>query len=593
VPDAKTATLNNSGNRSARLTPWSASRGSIGSLLSDLPILAAGLALLYGLVALSRYWAGAANSQPEIHLSPRALPGYALYSVTRILVAYFLSLAVTVVYAYVAAHNARAERFMIPLLDTLQSIPVLSFLPSVMVSMVALFPGRQLGIELGSIILIFTGQVWNMAFSVYSSMKSIPNDLLEASATYGLSWWQKLVQLELPYSAIGLVWNSMMSVAGGWFFLMACEMFVLGNHDLRLPGLGSYLQTAANAGDTGAILWGVAAMIAVIILMDQLIWRPAIAWSQKFKFEQVEATEVPRSPILDFLRRSHLVARLDRALWTPASEALTLHFARARETGVNVSTSRRPISPVKWAGRVVAAVALLGIAYAVWRMALALVTLSGSDLLAIFRGAGATFLRVEFSLLLAALWTIPVGVYIGTRPGLAAVAQPIAQVTASIPATALFPIVLLVLIRLGGGLGIASIVLLLLGTQWYVLFNVIAGASALPTDLKEVCDVFGLTTMDRWRKFILPGIFPFMITGFITASGGAWNASIVAEYVHFRGQTYSTTGLGAVISSATDAGKVAVLLGATAVMAAMVVTLNRLVWRRLYYLASTRFKLEA
>ncbi len=576
--------------RSARLAPWSASRGGVASLLRDLPILASGLALFYGLVILSRYWASPVNSQPEIHLSPRALPGYALYSVARITAAYILSLIVTLIYAYVAAHNSRAERFMIPLLDTLQSIPVLSFLPSVMVSMVALFPGRQLGIELGSIVLIFTGQVWNMAFSVYSSMKSVPTDLLEASQAYGLSWWQKLVQLELPYSAIGLVWNSMMSVAGGWFFLMACEMFVLGNHDLRLPGLGSYLQTAANAGDTGAILWGLAAMVAVIILMDQLIWRPAIAWSQKFKFEQVEATDVPRSPILDLLRRSRVIARAERAFLMPARERLTLHFAAVHDRERPDSPRS---SPLKWPGRVIAGAALAGVAYAVWRMVFALATLSHSDLLSILQGAGATFLRVEFSLLLAGLWTIPVGVYIGTRPRLAAVAQPIAQVTASIPATALFPIVLLLLIRAGGGLGIASIVLLLLGTQWYVLFNVIAGASALPTDLREVCDAFGLTKIERWRKFILPGIFPYLITGFITASGGAWNASIVAEYVHFRGETFSTTGLGAVISHATDAGQISVLLGATAVMAALVVTLNRLVWRRLYFLASTRFKLEA
>jgi NitT/TauT family transport system permease protein len=569
--------------------PWAAARGGAGSLLRDLPIIVAGLALLYGLVNLTRYWTGPVNTQPEIHLNPGALPGYAMYSVARITAAYLLSLVVTLVYGYVAAHNRRAERFMIPLLDTLQSIPVLSFLPAVMVSMVALFPSRQLGVELGSILLIFTGQVWNMAFSVYSSMKTVPADLREASDCYGLSWWQKLVQLELPYSAIGLVWNSMMSVAGGWFFLMACEMFVLGNHDLRLPGLGSYLQTAANAGDTRAILWGLAVMVAVIVLMDQIIWRPAIAWSQKFKFEQVEATEVPRSPILDLLRHSRILGRAERAFLNPARERLTAHFAVA----YNPENRESPRgSAMKWPGRLVATAALAGVAYAVWRMAFALATLSRSDLHTIVQGAATTFLRVEFALLLAGLWTIPAGVFIGTRPRLAAIAQPIAQVTASIPATALFPIVLLVLIRLGGGLGIASIVLLLLGTQWYVLFNVIAGASALPTDLKEVCDVFALSRVERWRKFILPGIFPFLITGFITASGGAWNASIVAEYFHFRGQTFSTSGLGAVISRATDAGNISVLLGATAVMAAMVVTLNRLVWRRLYLLASTRFRLD-
>ena len=244
--------------------------------------------------------------------------------------AYLISLVVTLVYAYVAAHNAKAERILIPLLDTLQSIPVLSFLPPVMVAMVALFPARQLGVELGCILLIFTGQVWNMTFSVYSSIKNVPREMLEAAQVYRLSWWQKFVQLELPYAAIGLVWNSMMSVAGGWFFLMACEMFVLGNRDLRLPGLGSYLQTAANAGDTRAIVWGVFTMIAVIVLMDQAIWRPIIAWSEKFKFEQVEASEIPRSPILHLLRHSQVLSHAGRIAVAPVREALSLHFARRK-----------------------------------------------------------------------------------------------------------------------------------------------------------------------------------------------------------------------------------------------------------------------
>jgi NitT/TauT family transport system permease protein len=478
---------------------------------------------------------------------------------------------------------------MIPLLDTLQSIPVLSFLPGVMVSMVALFPYRQLGVELGCILLIFTGQVWNMAFSVYASLKSIPTEMLEAAQVYRLSRWQTFVQLELPYSAIGLVWNSMMSVAGGWFFLMACEMFVLGNRDLRLPGLGSYLQTAANAGDTGAILWGVATMIAVIVLMDQAIWRPIIAWSEKFKVEMVEASQSPRSAVLDLLRRSRLLSRAARATVEPVREALALHFARAHES----PHPQRRRAPWKWAARVLPVAALLGILYAVARMVATIAALSKPELRGILWGAGATFLRIELVLVLAGLWTVPVGVYVGLRPRLSAILQPIAQIAASVPATALFPIVLLLLIRLGGGLGIGSIVLLLLGTQWYILFNVIAGASAIPTDLKEVCDVFHLGGIERWRKLLLPAIFPYLVTGFVTASGGAWNASIVAEYFHFQGKTYSTTGLGAVISRATDAGNFPVLLGATVVMAVMVVIINRLLWRRLYALASTRFRLES
>jgi len=557
------------------------------SVLSDLPVILGGLALFYALLASTRWVLGPVNFQPTIDLHPSALPKYALYSVMRITAAYFLSLAFTLAYGYLAAHNAKAERLLIPLLDTLQSIPVLSFLPGVMVAMAALFPTRQLGLELGSILLIFTGQVWNMTFSVYSSMKSVPREMHEAAEVYRLSWWQSLTQLELPYAAIGLVWNSMMSVAGGWFFLMACEMFVLGNRDLRLPGLGSYLQTAASAGNTRAILWGLLVLITVIVLTDQLVWRPIIAWAEKFKFEQIEATDIPRSPVLELLRRSKLLSVAARMSVRPLREALTLYFAHQSSQEKGVATQI-----TKWIARALTLGAVLGVLYAMAKMGRLLISVSRPELGGIFWGAGATFLRVEFTILLATLWTLPVGVFVGLRPRLSAIAQPIAQIAASVPATALFPIILLALIRIGGGLGVGSIVLLLLGTQWYILFNVIAGAMALPTDLKEVCDVFRLSTVERWRRLLLPGIFPFLITGLVTASGGAWNASIVAEYFRFQGHTFSTTGLGAVISHATDTGNFSVLLAATVVMAAMVVTVNRLVWRRLYALASTRFKLE-
>jgi len=560
------------------------------SLLRDLPVILAGLAIFYGLLSFGRYWIGPVSTQAEIELRPGALPKYALYSVLRITIAYGFSLVFTLVYGYIAAYNRRAERLMIPLLDTLQSIPVLSFLPGVMISMVALFPTRQLGVELGSVLLIFTGQVWNMTFSYYSSLKNIPREMLEAARVYRLSWWQRFRQLELPYAAIGLIWNSMMSVAGGWFFLMACEMFVLGNRDLRLPGLGSYLQTAANAGNTRAIVAGLAVMIAVIVLLDRVIWRPAIAWAQKFKFEQVEAAEAPRSLILDLLRRSRLLPLAAEKTVLPIREALDLHFAKANLSS-SVPASRLASKQV--VARVAGILALGGLTYGMAKMLILAASISWPDLRAILLGAGATFLRVEFVLALAALWTIPVGTVVGLHPKLSAIAQPIAQIAASVPATALFPIILLLLIRAGGGLGIGSIVLLLLGTQWYILFNVIAGATAIPTDLKEVCNVYHFTRWERWRRLFLPGIFPYLITGFVTASGGAWNASIVAEYFHFRGQTFSTVGLGAVISRATDSGNFGMLMAATLVMAIIVVTINRLLWRRLYALASTRFKLEA
>jgi len=370
-----------------------------------------------------------------------------------------------------------------------------------------------------------------MTFSFYSSLKTIPVEMREAATAYRLSWWQRFWQLELPQAAIGLIWNSMMSVAGGWFFLMACEMFVLGSRDFRLPGLGSYLQTAANAGDTRATLWGITTMIGTIIVIDQIIWRPVIAWAQKFKLEQVSG-EAPRSPILSLLRNSKLLPFVSQEWIFPIREHLDLHFARI---GQRSPLSSRTTRTSRWLVGSAGLLAIAGVAYAVAKMLSMISTLSAVEVRHILPGAGATFLRVEFALLLAAIWAIPVGVAVGLRPRLSVVAQPIAQIAASVQATALFPIILMILIRAGGGLGIGSIILLLIGTQWYILFNVIAGGTAIPADLKEVCSTYRLSALERWRTLFLPAIFPYLITGFVTASGGVWNGSIVAEYFHFRG----------------------------------------------------------
>src|ERR1700730_3005571 len=559
------------------------------SYLPDVLMFGAGIALFYGVLVVGRTWLGPFTPQVEISRTPLALAAYAGYSLLRITIAYALSLAFTLVYGYVAAYNPRAERFMIPLLDVLQSIPVLSFLPGVMMAMVALFPGRQIGVEAGAILLIFTGQVWNMAFSFYASLKSIPKEMREAAKVYGFSWWQRFIEMELPFAAIGLVWNSMMSVAGGWFFLMACEMFVLGSRDFRLPGLGSYLQTAASAGDTRSILSGVATMVAVIVLLDQFVWRPVIAWAEKFKVEQVESSDVPRSWVLDLIRHSRTLAQIRQKTVRPLNERLMLHFSRRHHD----DAPQPPRAWKVWLLSGVGGLLLVLIGYAVVRVAMILTGLQKAELQELGLGLGASFLRVNLALLIGALWTIPAGVAIGFNPRLARIAQPLAQIAASVPATALFPVVLLLLMRVGGGLGLGSIVLLLLGTQWYILFNVIAGAIAIPTDLKECCSVFQLKGIERWKKLILPGIFPYLITGLVTASGGAWNASIVAEYFHFKGHIYTTPGLGATISQATDSGNFDLLLAATILMAATVVTVNRLVWRRLYALAETRFRLES
>jgi NitT/TauT family transport system permease protein len=558
------------------------------SILVDLLVFGLVLAGIYGVLTLARYWFGTATPAMQISRSPRALPAYAMYSLVRIGVAYVLSLFFAIGYGYTAANYKRLETPMIALLDILQSIPVLSFLPGVMLTMVSLFPSRQLGVELGSIILIFTGQVWNMAFSFYSSLRSIPRELREAAGIYQFSRWQRFLELELPSGVIGLVWNSIVSVAGGWFFLMVCEMFVLGKHDFRLPGLGSYLQTAANAGDTGAILWGLAAMIAVIVMLDQLVWRPAIVWSDRFKFEQVESSGAPTSPILQILRSSTPFRWLRERAVLPAWERFSAY-----------ATERKPVRlpvPHRIAGKVAPVVAAVIVAalilFALTQAALELRGITRGELLSTIQAAGATLVRVMAALTIASLWTIPAGVAIGFNRKLARVAQPIAQIAASVPATALFPVVLLALVRMGGGLSVGAVILMLLGTQWYILFNVIAGAMAIPTELREAASVYRFGRVQRWKTVILPGIFPYLITGLVTASGGAWNASILAEYFHFRGQTLTTLGLGAQISSATDAGNFELLLVSTIVMAALVVCVNRLVWRPLYHLAETRYRLE-
>jgi NitT/TauT family transport system permease protein len=559
----------------------------------DLSVAAFCLAAFYCVVLLGRYWFSHPVPSAEISQSVSALPLYAFYSVVRIGVAYLLSLVFAVGYGYYAAYHPRVEAFMIAVLDILQSIPVLSFLPGVMLVMVSLLPTRQLGVEMGAILLIFTGQVWNMAFSFYSSIRSIPRELREASQIYGFTAWQRFWQLELPFSAIGLVWNSMVSVAGGWFFLMACEMFVLGDRDFRLPGLGSYLQTAAGNGNTRAMVWGLAVMIAIIVATDQFIWRPVIAWADKFKFEQVESTKAPTSPILYALRNSNAIGWLHDRTIVPLGERIN-HGLAARRLRALARPERSAASRQRSlvTNSTIFLALLIAAIFAAFHAVLLLRQLHGAEILQLLKGAGATFLRVNVSLLIAALWTIPVGVAIGFNPRLARIAQPLAQIAASVPATALFPVLLIALVRAGGGLGIGSILLMLLGTQWYILFNVIAGAIAIPSDLKEVSGLFHFSSMQRWTTLILPGIFPYLITGLVTASGGAWNASIIAEYFHLHGQTLSTLGLGAEISRATDHGQFDMLLMATIIMALMVVTINRLVWRPLFQLAETKYRLE-
>lgn len=526
---------------------------------------------------------------PTITLSPGSLPIYAALSIGRMAAAYVLSMLFTLVYGYFAAYKPWGPPILLPILDVLQSVPILSFLPVVLLSLTAVLP-QGLATEIAAIVLIFTSQAWNMTFSWYQSLITIPNELREASTIFHFNPIMRFRVLELPFGAIGLIWNSMMSWAGGWFFLMAAEIFTVGERDFRLPGLGAYLQEAANQGNMEAVVWGVGTLVSVIVLLDQLVWRPLLAWSNRFKLEMVEGDVPFRSWFYDALLNSHFVDwlygnKFVRGIGEKV-DMLSLRFFPTR-TSARPRRARPPF--LGYVAGIATVIALIYGAHRSGQM-LWLVPMSQWGTIAI--GLAATLVRVLMALAITLLWTVPVGVAIGTQPRLATVLQPLVQVAASIPATALFPVLLLFILKLPGGLSLAAVFLMLLGTQWYMLFNIIAGASLIPQDLKYTAILMHMSNWERWRTLILPTLFPYIITGGIAAGGGAWNASIVAEYVHFGGQTVHTTGIGAVIAEATAAGNYPVLLGATLSMIVTVVLINRFGWRRLYRVAEERYRLE-
>lgn len=557
-------------------------------------LLCAVAAVTFGVMRAAAEWRAPLSPGFRISLSPLRLPYYAALSTLRMVLAYIVSIVFSIAYARFAASSKAAERVMLPLLDILQSIPILSFMPGVVLGLVALFPGRTLGLELAAVILIFTSQAWNLAFSFHQSLITIPSELTEAARIYRLGFWRKFTRLELPFGVISLVANSMMSWAGGWFFLMASEQFAVGDGRLRLPGLGSYLAAAADAGNTRALVYGLLTLVIVIVLLDQILWRPLLAWSDRFKFESAGG-DAPSSRVLDALRASRLIDALRSRVLRPAGRRID-HALGASRNGDTPDTDARDMPPARRRRRRAVGIAALVIAAAavVWGLVLAAHALSGltkSDWGRVGVSAAATLARTTLALVIAAAWTVPAGVAIGTNPRWARRLQPIVQITASIPATAVFPVLLLALLAVPGGLNVAAVALMLLGTQWYVLFNVIAGAMAIPSDLKEAATMYHVVGWRRWKTLILPAIFPYLVTGMITATGGAWNASIVAEYVTFAGHTTSTTGLGALIAGAAERGDFPVLLAGTLVMAGIVIVMNRLLWRRLYGYAETRFRL--
>ncbi len=554
----------------------------------------AALALVLGLLVLIVYGAHQANvplavlDSAPISLDPSHLPEYALRTTLRMLAAIVCSLIFTLVYATIAAKSRRAEIVLIPLLDILQSVPILGFLTFTVVFFMNLFPGRVMGAELASVFAIFTSQAWNMTFSMYQSLRNIPKDLDEAAQSFHLSWWRRFWRLEVPFAMPGLVWNTMMSMSGGWFFVVASEAITVGDTTVTLPGVGAYVATAIKGQNLPAVGYAVLAMLAVIIIYDQLLFRPIVAWADKFRFEQTASAEAPTSWLLDLFRRTRAL----RTLASSVSNAVEL-TTRIRLPIPDLSGFKPRLNvPSRLIDAIWIVIIAIGTIWIGWQIVQYISsTLNWSDVRTAVIDGCYTLLRVMVLIALASLIWVPVGVWIGLRPSIAEKAQPVVQFLAAFPANIAFPAAVVLIIHFGLNANIWLSPLMVLGTQWYILFNVIAGASAFPGDLKEAAQSFHLSGWKWWRYVILPGIFPYYITGAITASGGSWNAAIVAEVANWGDQKLTAVGLGSYIAQATEAGNFQRVVLGIAVMSVFVTLFNRLLWRPLYSFAENRLRM--
>jgi NitT/TauT family transport system permease protein len=527
------------------------------------------------------------NDSPRISLDPHNLPDYALRSATRMFIALAASMVFTLVYGSIAAHNKRAERVLVPLLDILQSVPVLGFLSITVTGFIALFPGSLLGLEAASIFAIFTSQVWNMTFSFYQSLRTVPKELLEAASLYRLSRWQRFTKIEAPSAAIPLLWNAMMSFGGGWFFVAASEAISVLNQDYTLPGIGSYVAAAVAAQDLSALGWAIVAMTAIIVLVDQLFWRPLVAWSDKFRMEQSSTGDVPQSWLFELLKSTRF-SKLLEPITTPVIDAFDRLMSSLLGPVSQGPTARQTGRPDRFfnLGLLVIVGSLLA-----WLVHFVLHTVGLAEVVTAFRLGLYTLFRVTLLLIVATVIWTPIGVAIGFNPKLARLLQPFVQFMASFPANFIFPFATLFFVYSHININWGSILLMALGSQWYILFNSIAGAQTIPSDLREMADDIGLKGIQRWKKLIIPGIFSAWVTGGVTASGGAWNASIVSEVVSWGTTTLTAAGLGAYIAEATSQGdwpRIALGIG---MMSLFVVGINRVLWRRLYSLAERQYQL--
>ncbi|MEA2979321.1 MAG: NitT/TauT family transport system permease protein [Alphaproteobacteria bacterium] len=522
-----------------------------------------------------------------VTLDPFNLPEYALRTILRMFAAVIASLVFTFLVATLAAKSRKAEMVIVPALDILQSVPVLGFLTFTVAAFMRLFPGSELGAECAAIFAIFTAQAWNMTFSFYQSLRTIPADLDEVSRHFQLSPWLRFWRLEVPFAAPGLIWNTMMSMSGGWFFVVASEAISVGDTTIKLPGIGSWLALAIERKDLGSVALAVAVMAVVILAYDQLLFRPIVAWADKFRFEQTAAQLRPESWAYNVVRRTRLIRWLLTPLSVAASRLATVRLADLTLPKLRPSPAWTRAGDVAWI-----AIVFAGTAYAFWLTAGYLRTsLTLADVMTAVGLGFLTLTRVVVLIAIASAIWVPIGVWIGLRPWATERVQPLAQFLAAFPANVLFPIAVVAIVSLKLNPDVWLSPLMVLGTQWYIVFNVIAGASAFPTDLREVSTIYRLRSWQWWREVMLPGIFPYYVTGALTASGGSWNASIVAEVASWGDTKLTAAGLGSYIAQASEAADYPRVVLGVAVMSIFVVALNRLLWRPLYRLAEQRFRL--
>ncbi len=569
---------------------------------ADIFVIVVLATIILAVVTTAQRWTHHYQQEVTINLGVNALLGYSALSFIRGIVAYLISFSLALLFGWLAARSSFWEQIILPFLDIGQSVPVLGFLPGLVLGLISIFPTYNIGLEIACILLIVTSQIWNIAFAFYASLKNIPQEFYEVAKISRLSYFSRFLKIDLPFSATPLAWNSLVSIAGGWFFLTVCESFQLNGQSFRIPGLGSYMSEALNQGNQQAIWMGIAAMMTLIILLDFIVWRPIISWSQKFRVDDQPINDMD-VPFVSLLYRQSQIAEYFSSLMRDLKSKLR-RYEKPEEEKAPIETTAQalPLNTEKkfklnsllLHTRKTLLLAL-GFVLAFWtfgKLYRLVEPLTWSEWGLIGYSCFLTFCRIFAALILSTIWALPVGILIGLSPKLTRIFQPIIQIIASFPSPMIFPLVFLLFYKMNIHLGISSVFILVVGSQWYILFNVLAGSSQISQQHKDSFHLMKLNWKDHWKRLYLPSVFPYLVTGWITAAGGAWNASIVAEYLEYGGKTYTCNGIGSVITLATGTGNFPLLSAALMVMVGVVVLLNRSVWKFLFHYAETRFKVE-